>query len=302
MVGHYCFLCAVLDWGRWHSGQIPKNRVAAQLTKHWHGLDGHDFLGDWAEKVTWQLAAYTFEFQQEGVLQRLVKAAGHHKQLWASRVHAESDQLWQGWVLEALAKGASRAHRWTRPPQAPTLPVAEQMQEADAQTKFWRKLWTRDHKERDKLLGKLHNIRLEVLADKSRGEYQGEWLDSALTKAKEKSGMGEDQIYKGLVAGGPQKGRDMLLSIFKVIYATMVLPSQFVCVLVVLLGKPDGGWRPIGLMSMLLRWYLASQRWRLGVWDAATANERDYCLAGRGAQAASMCEDSRRNWRRWRAE
>ena len=58
--------------------------------------------------------------------------------------------------------------------------------EVQDQTEFWKKIWSRDVGDRQRMLGRLHEARqTAVMQPGSRPTFQAQWLRRALEKAKE---------------------------------------------------------------------------------------------------------------------
>ena len=64
-------------------------------------------------------------------------------------------------------------------------------------------------------------------------------------------------------------------------------PRKLFTVLVVLLPKPDGGLRPIGLFPSLIRVWMRARRPLAEAWEAANASPRRFGGRGMGAQRAA---------------
>ncbi len=64
-------------------------------------------------------------------------------------------------------------------------------------------------------------------------------------------------------------------------------PSEIGIVSIVLLPKPDGGWRPIGLFPAVVRIWMRMRREQAQQWEHANSRDFLYAGKGRGAQVAA---------------
>ena len=81
-------------------------------------------------------------------------------------------------------------------------------------------------------------------------------------------------------SGNLLKPSDLLLNSIE---ETGVWPDFNALVMIVLLPKPDGGLRPIGLLSTYTRVWMRCRRYNIATWRAA--NQRKYLFGGKGKGA-----------------
>ena len=79
-------------------------------------------------------------------------------------------------------------------------------------------------------------------------------------------------------------GLEALGVMFGIMESMGALPSQVQTIMVIMLGKPKGGFRPIGLFTSFYRLWAKTRRPYAEAWDAKSWRPCFACGAGRGAQ------------------
>ena len=210
-----------------------------------------------------------------------------------------SAAAWKQWVIQALEKGAGKAHRFTRgacrPPDAEALhrgTVLDTPEKImDMKAAQWDQLWGRD-REQEAALAKIQALRAPAEAQLAA------WppltlagLDRTIRATPVATGLDFDGLDPVLLRSLPPGGRAQLLSILVAMESRMILPAQGMLNAVALLDKPDGGDRPISLMCMLYRLLLRMRRPFVDAWDAEHAGPWDAAVKGSGALEAAYVSE-----------
>ena len=80
-------------------------------------------------------------------------------------------------------------------------------------------------------------------------------------------GFGADGITAGFLHYLPDEAYDQIYDLFVLMDHSVVPPSQMMYTIIALIGKPDGGERPIGLLSLLYRIYMKLHRIEVTQWE-----------------------------------
>ena len=112
-------------------------------------------------------------------------------------------------------------------------------------------------------------------------------LRSAALSFSASTGVGADNVAPRAVA---RLSHELLKALCAVLMATELLgawPKRLWLVLIVLLPKPDGGRRPIGLFPSLLRIWSRARASVVRAWEVERDRPYLYGGAGKGAQRAA---------------
>ena len=86
----------------------------------------------------------------------------------------------------------------------------------------------------------------------------------------------------------PDQALDALGLLYKAMETTCIAPCTFLATLVVLIPKPAGGHRPIGLLSLIYSLWVKARRGYQREWDADNAGFWDAAVAGSSALRAAL--------------
>eukprot|EP00972_Heterocapsa_arctica_P034083 5017719-Heterocapsa_arctica.AAC.1 len=89
----------------------------------------------------------------------------------------------------------------------------------------------------------------------------------------------------------PKEGKSELVQLLSSMEEELTLPAQAMYNSVALIDKPDGGDRPITLLSMLYRLLIRARRSYITKWDAEKARPWDSAVAGSGALEAAYSSE-----------
>ena len=208
-------------------------------------------------------------------------AAAHRKEQEAST--NASTTSWRTWSSQACEKGASKGHRWARPQKAweatasagqdPSgLPVDLLAMEAQA----WGELWgaTKD----TPILNDAFIIPGPPITPSQ--------LRAASRRFRRTTAQSLDGFHPSHYQHISDEGLQAIADLLSAIEARGVWPRQLRFVQIVLIPKPKGGFRPIGLMSSLYRLWGALRRPVLGAWEATHKLPIFAFGAGRSALSA----------------
>ena len=134
--------------------------------------------------------------------------------------------------------------------------------------------------------------------------YATEWPSSVpplprLTRAQVRAaistfpagtGVGADNISPRALARLSDEAIDALIELYSKLEEAGTWSDELDLVLIVLLGKSDGGRRPIGLFPTLIRVWMRARTPLARGFENANADTCIYGSAGMGAQRAAWCE------------
>ena len=116
-------------------------------------------------------------------------------------------------------------------------------------------------------------------------------LKKVVASTKAFAGKGPDSIDKHMAQRLPEKGWIALCAVMQTIITLGIVPVQFLYAWIALIPKPQGGLRPIALLSMCYRWLLKMFRPEMAIWDQQEAPPWDFSAPGRGADQAVFEEE-----------
>ncbi|CAK0836913.1 unnamed protein product, partial [Prorocentrum cordatum] len=112
-------------------------------------------------------------------------------------------------------------------------------------------------------------------------------LDQAIASFPIGTGLGADHVAPRAILRLPSAARLRLSGILLAAERLGCWTAACNLVLIVLLPKPDGGLRPIGLFPTLIRIWMRARATAARAWEAARAPPSVFGCAGRGAQRAA---------------
>ena len=80
-------------------------------------------------------------------------------------------------------------------------------------------------------------------------------------------GFGADGVTAGFLKFLPEEGYTQIYDLFVQMDTCVMPPAQMLYTIIALIGKPDGGERPIGLLSLLYRVYMKLHRVEVAHWE-----------------------------------
>ena len=139
----------------------------------------------------------------------------------------------------------------------------------------WQGIWGRDTDQLAELLCQLERHHgLARLQLQAAGPITAVTLRAAIKETPAGTGLGYDKLVPAVLAGLDEVGLSEFTALVNDVEYAMLLPSSAFLQKVVLLGKSDGGDRPICLMAFVHR--LIRQ------WDLAHAGPWDKAMPGQG--------------------
>ena len=102
-----------------------------------------------------------------------------------------------------------------------------------------------------------------------------------------RTGLGQDSLGPQVLRSLTAAGLCAITEILNEVSRELVMPKQCYLSVIVLLGKPDGGLRPIALLAMLYRLWLKCHQWLVAECDVMAAGPWDHSVKGKGAMSAA---------------
>ena len=176
----------------------------------------------------------------------------------ATRAEAQAtyarNKQWHEWARqETEAPGAKKAFRWIKdpPPWVPMVAagpwgVASLQQDAEAKAATWRELWGQGDC--------IEHIQWQIPEEgvETMLPTRQQLADSAMSFPKQ-TALGVDGLHPRYFAEMSEGAYHMLMAIWAAMLFRGWVPNHIAMLLVVLLPKPEGGLRPIGLFSGMIR-------------------------------------------------
>ena len=160
---------------------------------------------------------------------------------------------------------------------APLAPMGEQA-EVDAEADKWAECWQESL---------AYNIRWPAELGAPATLIKAEDLKDAAMSFAMTTGLGTDNVSPRAVARLSLDLLTRLAVILSLTESSGDWPEAIKLVLIVLLPKPDGGRRPIGLLPTLVRIWGRARRIVIRQWEADNSRADIYGGQGRGAQRAA---------------
>ncbi len=192
---------------------------------------------------------------------------------------AEARQKWKEWIADGIDGGAAHAHAYTRMPRAwtpttvtrpdgePSSAVDDLMQEQrDKHRRMWRPAARPFHYRWDD-----HEELPMITEDRIRA--------AAATFATRTSTT-YDGFHPRVIGCLSSEALEVLSLIYAAVEASAMWPRQVSVVIAVLLPKPKGGYRSIGLAAAAYRLWAKIRREEADAWEQQ--HQRAYLAAGKG--------------------
>ena len=190
-----------------------------------------------------------------------------------SRFRTAADRTWREWVSKACSGGAGAAHRWTKECHGTPLEVgASPQQLVEDAMSMWQDIWG-------------PTPPMLPLPDADMGawlpELRAEHLRSAAATFSAKTALGADAWSPRQFMMLGDEALEALACIMGHMERLGAVPVELV--LLVMLGKPEGGHRLIGLLTGVVRLWGRARREVAREWERA--HDRDYFWAKSGSSA-----------------
>ena len=203
------------------------------------------------------------------------------------------------WLSEALKKGSGPAHKHARkdfglPPPAEQALLDGVWQDEpilvmDGRSRAWAAFWRRDKEKRARLGVVLSRLRgLDAEKGGSFPLFQIEDLNLGLSRIHNATALGMDLISPVDLKGLPCEAKQCLVEVIREVERLGAWPVQTLHVLIALLGKPDGGDRPIALLNMVYRIWTKSRGVIETSWEEERAGFWDTAIKGSSALRAAV--------------
>jgi len=221
----------------------------------------------------------------------------HHKiEECAKRDKRTSFHLW---LSNSLAKGGGEAHRYTRGHgKAPPLPgsvydeatntwLYHPQEKAEYWAKMWDKVWgTRDH-----ALPQLYASLIQCIQDScasSLDPLDAQDVHAAIKLINSNTALGVDFLDIAWLKRLPIEACADIADILNEVEVSGAWPIQTLTNIIVLMGKPTGGVRPIALMPIIYRIWCRARRHTLIDWETHTQGHWDAAVRGNSALRAAL--------------
>ena len=202
----------------------------------------------------------------------------------------------QAMGYNGLEKGAGPAHAWTRQTErAPPLPesieegdniLTEPIEKNKYFSRYWKGFWDRDSPKYQEMLQSLVAIRFHAM-DMDLPPIEPLQIWAAAKHLKLDTGLGIDLVDPFLFKNLSRRGAQELCDILNRIETEVMWPEHPLN-LIVLMGKPGGGCRPIALMPMLYRLWTKIRRPYMRDWEADNKGPWDAAVRGSSALRAAI--------------
>ena len=208
---------------------------------------------------------------------------------YAGQAKVASQRSWRAWLLDGIDSGGRRAHSWTKEqkPWRPTTTLsahgqvlADPCSLLESEAFKFASLWEST----------------ELEPDESPIEYQDpldlitpEELRDISKSYSKVSAVGIDGFHCRHICSLSEPLLLVLSILLNIMESTSMLPRQIKTIVLFLLEKPAGGFRPIGLFSAAYRIWGRARRTAASAWEAA--NSRSYL------GASAFCGASDVIWR-----
>ena len=248
------------------------------------------------------------DWAEGSVVGYVATAAGRMEEVQlklSSRIHDD----WRKWLVDGPAGGIGRQHRFLRTPQGWIPSTVGKLR--GIQDKEMRKVQD-DHDREFRLITGVSNEmaplgkqdEAEELAEEwgghwGEGQEHGQWeggsdrvtlteltverLDKAAMTFPIRTGLGWDGIHPRAVTRLPHKVKVLMVELFSAAERVGRWPAASHEVVVCMLAKPSGGFRPINLFGLLQRLWTRIRREDARDWEKK--NDRPYMFAGEGRPA-----------------
>ena len=116
----------------------------------------------------------------------------------------------------------------------------------------------------------------------------GSDVADAIHILKKNTALGIDQLDIGWLKRLPIEAKDDIATLLNDVEATGAWPIQALLNIIVLLGRPAGGVRPIALMPIIYRIWCRARRHTLIDWENAAHGHWDAAIRGSSALRAAL--------------
>ena len=173
------------------------------------------------------------------------------------------------WLEGALYNGAGPAHAMTRDSDtlSPNLelriqgsPVSDPLAAMDQRAADWSKIWITSQDEWAHLGRVYLAARHEASHHPYHPVYEAKDIRRIILSTNVAKGYGADQVSAGFLRYLPDEAYEEIKDLFHQMDTLILPPLQMVQTIIALIAKPDGGERPIGLLSFLYRVYMNFHR------------------------------------------
>ena len=240
----------------------------------------------------WLLYKNTFEYFDSVYLWWLAKWILEEAKRLENIAASERAQSWKAWAATVAMKDGTRlAHRFTRlpPPWMPTTSMSSDnatflapQEHADQTAAQWHKYWGVGEKD-DVADVDWHTL----VAGTSLPDPTIDELRHVGRTYSAFTSLGRDDLPPRHVCSASDDCLRTFIALIRAMFRLACVPTSLALLIIVLLPKPDGGNRPIGIFATCIRiiarwsrWKFAS-RWELG-------NPRQYWF-GESGKACDLC-------------
>ena len=192
--------------------------------------------------------------------------------------------------------GMSKAHTWTRgTPKAPPLPLevttgdtilTHPLHIGQHFVKQWTDLWAQHEDRQDTLAQKLKSL-IDVAEAQPLKLITGDDVTQAMKYLAKNTALGIDHWSPEEWRRLPTTTHQAMAELLNRVEAGMAWPRHIVHNIIVLMGKPQGGTRPIALMPMLYRIWTKIRKPYIEQWEQQHAGPWDAAVKGSSALRAA---------------
>ena len=281
---------------RWAAARIKEYKMLADAEpargtgayRHLSHLGS--LLRRWRPPGTSAGAGSQQELDLHSRLRRWCRELGQHQatagQHWAQQASLMADKLDQAhwasstresrrWAQTACRAGARMAHRWSRDPVGfkPQAGAKSPAEAVDSLLEEWKKVW-----------GEVKPIEAvpDAAVDRWLPPLTAEQVRKASLTFPQNTAFSADHWHPRTFSQLGHEALALLARLMNMMERVGAPPLQLL--ILVFLAKPDGGVRPIGLLSGLIRVWGRARRMHARKWEVD--NERPYFWCGAGKSAA----------------
>ena len=152
----------------------------------------------------------------------------------------------------------------------------------------WEKIWITQDEEWEHLRRVYLQARAEAQRSPYAPTYTAQDIKRIIHATNIAKGYGADQVSAGFLRYLPDEAYEEIAALFRAMDALILPPLQMMQTIIALIGKPDGGERPIGLLSFLYRVYMKLHRLEVEQWEQDSPAPWDQAVKGNSALRTAL--------------
>ena len=237
-----------------------------------------------------------------GVLDRAAEAMRLKAEALEKKVARDNKLKFGSWVEEAV-NSPKLAHRWCKQSFCEEDLLAQQQARGrghlaamDDRVEFWRSRWQRHVGAWPDLVCQISDLRQQVADDIRSSKVDlidADQLNMAIAEHKPGKAKGVDGWSTALLGHLGNDARDDLLELLRACERSGMWPVCWMATLAKFIPKPDGGERPILLLSLFYRLWIKARGAELASWEEEKGSPYDRALQGSSALRAALARAMR---------